>query len=650
MIHSDTTSTAVNDDSIEYLPARMLNEFVYCPRLFFLEHVEGLFAHNADTLDGAVKHKRVDKKTDALAAGKSARKSSKKTGNRDSEAVEPDDNPQTIHARSVTLSSDHYGIIAKMDLVQATGDLATPVDYKRGSPKTADDGSLTAWDPEKVQVCAQALVLRENGYRCDEAVIYFQETRQRVRIPIDDELIELTRQMIEAALRVRQSHDLPPPLSDSPKCPRCSLVSICLPDETSYCASLTPTDLNDQTSDQTAIGELIQSVRVGDSQVQPLLFNIGPVFSINNRYDDHEPSGTKLRQLITPRDERKPLYLNTQGYSVGVSHQVLQVKEKRKVIQKIRLHDISQVNIFGNIQLSTQAISALLTADIPVIYFSFGGWFKGMTQPVGLKNIMWRREQFRSADRPAFCLNLAQQLVVGKIRNQRTMLMRNHVEPPRNVVSFMKEMAWDAGRCNDLAQLLGVEGIAARCYFENFNGMLKTTSDTDGSNPQIDAEDSQQTFRFDFKKRNRRPPRDPVNALLSLGYSVLSKDMTIACASVGLDPYLGFYHQPRFGRPALALDLMEPFRPLIVDSTVLSVINQQMVTERDFVSAGNAVALTASGRRSFFQAYEQRMNQIITHPLFGYRVSYRRLLEIQVRLLARVLLGEIRDYPVFTTR
>ena len=185
----------------------------------------------------------------------------------------------------------------------------------------------------------------------------------------------------------------------------------------------------------------------------------------------------------------------------------------------------------------------------------------------------------------------------------------------------MKEMAGDAGRCNDLAQLLGVEGIAARCYFENFNGMLKTATDIDESNALIDAKDFQQTFRFDFKKRNRRPPRDPVNALLSLGYSVLSKDLTIACAAAGLDPYLGFYHQPRFGRPALALDLMEPFRPLIVESTVLSVINQQMVTERDFVSAGNAVALTTSGRRSFFQAYEQRMNQVITHPLFGYRVS-----------------------------
>jgi CRISPR-associated protein Cas1 len=147
-----------------------------------------------------------------------------------------------------------------------------------------------------------------------------------------------------------------------------------------------------------------------------------------------------------------------------------------------------------------------------------------------------------------------------------------------------------------------------------------------------------------------RPRRDPVNALLSLAYSVLAKDFTIACYAVGLDPYLGFYHQPRFGRPALALDLMEPFRPLIADSAVLTAINTRMVTAADFIQAGPAVALTPNGRKGFFRAYELRMDSLVTHPIFEYRVSYRRLLEIQARLLARLLDGEIKDYPVFVTR
>lgn len=141
-----------------------------------------------------------------------------------------------------------------------------------------------------------------------------------------------------------------------------------------------------------------------------------------------------------------------------------------------------------------------------------------------------------------------------------------------------------------------------------------------------------------------------MNALLSLAYSVLAKDMTIACYAVGFDPYMGFYHQPRFGRPALALDLMEPFRPLIADSVVLNAINTRMVTARDFVQAGPGVALTQNGRKAFFRAYELRMDTLVTHPLFEYRVSYRRLLEIQARLLARVLDGEIGEYPVFVTR
>src|SRR5471032_286910 len=155
---------------------------------------------------------------------------------------------------------------------------------------------------------------------------------------------------------------------------------------------------------------------------------------------------------------------------------------------------------------------------------------------------------------------------------------------------------------------------------------------------------------FEMDGRNRRPPRDPVNAMLSLGYSLLAKDLTVACYAVGFDPYVGFYHQPRFGRPALALDLMEPFRALIVDSAVLTAVNTGMVTARDFVRAGGAVALTAGGRKAFFRAYEMRMDALVTHPLFEYRVSYRRLLEIQSRLLARVLEGEIGEYPVFTTR
>ena len=231
--------------------------------------------------------------------------------------------------------------------------------------------------------------------------------------------------------------------------------------------------------------------------------------------------------------------------------------------------------------------------------------------------------------------------MAGKIRNQRTMLQRNHVEPKKPSLIRMKALAERAEQAENLDSLLGFEGSAARLYFEEFAGMIK---------PGEEPESPTNGFLFDFEGRNRRPPRDPVNALLSLAYSMLAKDLTIACYAVGFDPYMGFYHQLRHGRPALALDLMEPFRPLIADSAVLSAANTKMVTERDFIRVGASVALTPAGRKGFFRAYELRMDSLVTHPLFEYRVSYRRLLEIQVRLLARVLEGEISAYPVFVTR
>jgi len=292
-----------------------------------------------------------------------------------------------------------------------------------------------------------------------------------------------------------------------------------------------------------------------------------------------------------------------------------------------------------------------------------GGWFYGVTEGLGIKNIFLRREQFRMADVPAFCLRVARALVAGKIRNQRTLLQRNHVEPPRRSLVQMKCMMEDAERADSLDQLLGIEGNAARVYFENLSGMIKVGSSDEVHSDEIEGvgevptnghstgeENGRPAFTFDFASRNRRPPRDPVNALLSLAYSLLAKDLTIVARTVGFDPYLGFFHQPRFGRASLALDLMEPFRPLIADSAVLSAINTRMVTADDFVRAGQSVALTSEGRKKFFRAYEQRMDTLVTHPLFGYRVHYRRILAIQTRLLARLLTGELTTYPVFVTR
>ena len=607
----------------EYLPARMLNEFVYCPRLFYYEWVEGVFAHNKETVEGALRHAKIDGKEEELPeAGELAA-------------------DQSIHARSITLSSQAHLLIAKLDLVEAEGSLATPVDYKRGSPKKGDDGAIIAWDADKVQLCAQALVLQDNGYECTEGVIYYVMTKQRVRVPINAELVAFALAELEKARRVAEEGPIPPPLVDSPKCPRCSLVSICLPDETRICDGLSPAAPPDR---------------------QRTLFDFGPaahaVGAESIAVDDAEPG--EVRRLLPARDDLRPLYLNTQGLYIGKSSNVLKIKDKDKLVQEVRIGEICQLNLFGNIQLTTQAIQTLCENEVPISYFSMGGWFYGVTHGLGVRNIYLRREQFKRAESPSFCLELARALVAGKIRNQRTMLQRNHIEPPPVALAQMKCMQQDAEHAPSAATLLGIEGNAARIYFEQFLGMIKQTDDSgeavmddvgpSGRRAGRATVEGAAPLAFDFTCRNRRPPRDPVNALLSLAYSVLAKDLSIVCHAVGFDPFLGFYHQPRFGRAALALDLMEPFRPLIADSAVLSAINTRMITPGDFLQAGDSVALTANGRKAFFRAYEQRMDTLVTHPIFGYRVNYRRMLEIQARLLARLLTGELTTYPVFTTR
>ena len=595
----------------EPLPARMLNEFVYCPRLFYYEFVEGVFVHNADTMRGASIHARVDSGSGAMSSA---------------EEKTETDQPQVIHSRSVSLGSDRLGVTAKLDLVEVRAGQADhaesepdlfakrevcPVDYKAGAPREGEEGK-ELWDADKMQLGLQCLLLRDNGYICNEGIIYYRATKQRVRLPITPELEKWIVDKIDNA-RQCAAGPIPPPLLDSPKCPRCSLVTVCLPDETRMLAERAK-------------------------------------FAIPSEPLPAPDESTKRepRRLIASRDDTRALYLNKPGLFVGRSGEVLQVKEKKQLVQEVRINDLSHLALFGNIQLSTAAVHALCEADIPITYFSMGGWFYGFTRGHSLKNIFTRVEQFRLARDPATCLWLARSFVIGKIRNQRTMLMRNHLEPPQSILAKLKNSANTALSAQTLDELLGIEGAAAAFYFQQFSGMIKVEdelADSEPSNPS-----PQLRFNFDFAGRKRRPPTDPVNALLSLAYSLLAKDCTIAALAVGLDPYIGFYHQPRFGRPALALDIMEEFRPLIAESCVLTAINNRMITEKDFVRAGRAVNFSASGRKQFFVAYEARMNHLMTHPIFDYKVTYRRAIELQFRILARYLTGEIDEYVPFMTR
>lgn len=615
----------------QQIPARMMNEFAYCQRLFYYEFVEGVFVENADTLRGAAIHQRVDSGSGALPAAKTKKKSEKTTTeDKPSESADvpakeaeaENNEPETIHSRSVQMGSERLGIVAKMDLVESKAekdDLLSalevcPVDYKAGAPKEGEE-SNELWETDKMQLGLQALILRDNGYTCNEGVIYYRATKQRVRLPITSELENWILQNIADAKRVIAG-PIPAPLVHSPKCVRCSLAPVCLPDETRMLAQTT--------------------VKV-DVTVE------------GNATETQSTTGEAPRRLIAARDDTRPLYLNTPGYRVGCKDEVLTIKDKDKLIEEVRMRDVSHIALFGNVQISTQAIQSLCEQEVPVTYFSMGGWFYGITRGHAMKNVFLRMEQFRLAREEKTCLSLARQFVHGKIRNHRTLLMRNHLEPPEVIIGKLKRASEDALAANSIEELLGIEGAAASQYFQQFGGMVKVEDDLPGLGLQVENT-KQRMFNFNFNNRNRRPPTDPVNAMLSLAYSMLAKDCTLAALAVGFDPYLGFYHQPRFGRPALGLDLMEEFRPLIAESTVLSCINNRVVTDKDFVKAGQAVNLTAPGRKRFFQTYEQRMSSLITHPLFDYKVSYRRALELQARLLAKTLTGEIAEYIPLMTR
>ena len=643
----------------DMIPVRMLNEFTYCPRLGYLEWVEGEWAGNLETMEGTFGHRRVDQEPK-----RAKRKSESVETKSDSEHEQPKDEVapaansenrklktenQSIHSRSLMLSAPTEGLLAKLDLLELDGMEATPVDYKRGKAPNIPEG---AYEPERVQLCAQGLILRANGFECDRGVLYFIASKKRVTIEFTDELIQRTRQLRDDFRLTAAAGILPPPLVDSPKCPRCSLVGICLPDETNLL----------QCGSQSMLPE---SEGSGDSTCDSL------------KTENRKLNTSVVRKLLPANDDALPLYVQTQGAMVGKSGDRLTIKYKDEVLAERRLMDISQVSMFGSVMISAQALRELTTRGIPVCHMTYGGWFHGLTSGLVHKNIELRIRQFEIAADSERSLRIARCFISGKIRNSRTLLRRHlpddsndpvpvsgaasalrydsEIELPTENLStsddfcketfpFTRQLTRDellsklsdyrqkAERATSAETLLGLEGMAAKTYFAGLFALLNGRHD------------------FDVNDRNRRPPRDPVNAVLSFVYSLLVKELTVVLQGVGFDPMLGFFHRPRYGRPSLALDVAEEYRPLIGDSVALMAFNNGEVDHASFLERAGAVTLTEAGRKSIIAAFERRLEQEVTHPTFGYRVSYRRILEVQARLLARAVTGELPEYVPFCTR
>lgn len=566
------------------LQVRSVAEYAYCPRLFYFIQVEGIFVPSSDTEKGVAAHSRVDKPSRAV-------------GEEEDSA-----NPELPKVyRSLALTSDSLGISATLDLAEISGKEAVPIEYRKGRPnrrkesagkpscpreKMAEEMSPEPWPADLIQVGLQALLLEEQGYIVREAVIYYAEEKARLRVVVDADLKNRSLDVLEEAKRCAEGLR-PLPLLNDPKCIRCSLQPICLPDE------------------------------------------------INLQRSQEEGDSLKPRKIWPPRDDGVHFVIQRPGTKVGVRGREIRVTgDDGSIISTMPMAGVESLSLIGSVQLTTQALTTLCEKGITIAFLSSAGRPIALIDPLDSVSAEVRKAQVHVLDNHKRQMELARALVTSKILNQRTILLRNHKNLPKNVPPALAEAARLASRAENMGELRGYEGQAASIYFKNFGGMFKT---------DIGKE-------FEKHGRKRRPSPDPINACLSMGYSMLTHECVAALRLARLEPSIGVFHSSRPGRPALALDLMEPFRPLISDSVAITCFNRGELSQGHFLKTAAGCILTEAGRRSFFNAYNRRMSTEITHQVFKYRLSYRRMIVLHARMIAAWMMDEVPNLSFLVTR
>lgn len=336
-------------------------------------------------------------------------------------------------------------------------------------------------------------------------------------------------------------------------------------------------------------------------------------------------------------DQRLPLYLQSEGARLQLEGEVLRLTRDDAELASAPLADVSEVVLIGPVAITTPCLHALLRADVPVSWHTMGGWFLGHTCGLGGAGLSRRLAQYRAAGDGAQALGLARTLVASKIQGLRLMIRRNHKgASPQLTLCRLDRLEYDAERAESLETLLGIEGTASAGYFAEV--------------PRLLTLDRGAPFAAAFAGRRKRPPTDPLNAALSFCYAMLTRAVTVAATAAGFDARLGFLHQPRAGRPSLALDLMEPLRPLIADSAVITAINNGRLRPEHFSHDADAVLLAADGRKVVIEAFEQRLAHEISHPAFARPLTYRAWLSAQCRLLGDHLTGARPDFPLLRPR
>ena len=463
------------------------------------------------------------------------------------------DEPPKV-SRSVPLASERLGLTGKLDLVATADAEAVPVETKR---RRVPENAERSYETTRVQLMCQGLLLREHGYACRRGVVYYAASRTRVDVPFTDELEATALRLIGQVKRAVSLTVIPEPLEDSPKCNGCSLSGICMPDET-----LALRDVKAEIDDEEGTVRRLYPPRDdATAAVRP-------------------GAGRVRRQGPRPADGQEAGRFARRGAAEGR-------QPARAVRQRRHQRADDPVAVRGG-----RAGRA----------FVGGHWFYGVTRGITLRNAYDRAAQFDAAAKPHKCLAFAKQIVLDKVAKQRTMLRRN-----APVVAGGRPGAAGHGRRAEGRADGGGFGRAARPRGDGGGGLFPALRpDAAAARLRRDS--------WDFTTRNRRPPKDPVNALLSFAYAMLVKECTTALLAEGLDPFWGFYHQPRHGRPALALDLMEPLRPTVADSAVLTAVNTGMVVARDFEANGAGCVLRPAGRRGIIRAYEARLDQTRDAP------------------------------------
>jgi len=491
-----------------------------------------------------------------------------------------------IHRRSVWLSSEKLSIIGRLDLLEE--DKSDNVYPVEYKKGKKPPPGKEPWLNDKIQLCAQCLLLQDNGLPLPSyAYLYYISSRARIKIKIDLELIEQTKEAIRKCLEIANADQIPPLTENRNKCFGCSLNAICLPEEE----------------------DVLKQKKPNAKIILPLSL------------------------------DGELLYVDRPGAYLSLcADQIQVIAPDKEILRSVNLENLREIVLCGPAQATTQTLHACLKRGIYVHYLNYYSKYIGSFLSLNNYHGLLREGQWKAHFDKNKCLEIAKKIVLAKAKNMRTLMNRwtrdNRTEAQSKILYQVKQLLKKINKVTELNSLRGIEGTLTKIYFSFYTTFIKP---------------EKQKF-FYFQRRNRRPPQDPVNALLSFGYSLLTKDCLAIAVRVGLDPYCGFYHVMKYGRPSLALDIMECFRQPIVDSVVISSINNGIFKNNDFYQYQKVCYLNEKGRKKFVVHYEMRKKDMVSHPKFHYRMSYARMIELQYRLLGKYLLGDIDSFEGFYIR